>query len=339
MLSRIVTIVLMVLIAACSPEPAADGFVDDRAGLLTVAERGRIDAFHRKLLTDLDIHLQLVTLDQSPSDLNRTALDLFKQHALGDATRGARGVLLLVDPGGQQVRLEIGYDLEGVFPDGFVGNVERRQMVPFFQVGRVGAGIEATVELLVGRALGAGDEVGSAGNRGELSHLSGGAGARAEVEIGAGIPVLDEEIAPGTYAAQSSPLETLQLYGEVVGRHLKSPDLGLYTPETRDFFRQWLVTDAQQDNELRTLDEMLPQAAVIEHGERAVVRFPVTARRAAPYLLRRGPTGWQLDFAAMSRLIGFNHKNQWFFRSSGHEFMFGFTDLDFDRHGFPHSQQ
>jgi len=72
-----------------------------------------------------------------------------------------------------------------------------------------------------------------------------------------------------------------------------------------------------------------------EQGERAVVRFPVTERRAAPYLLRRGATGWQLDVATMSRLVGFNHKNQWFFRSLDHEFMFGFTDLDFDRHGFP----
>ncbi len=338
MLLRIFAILLMVLVGACTSDPDPESFVDDQAGLLTTVERGRIESFHRKLLVDLDIHLQLITLARSPLDIERTAVELFEQYSLGEGTRGARGVLLLVDPEGRQVRLEIGYDLEGIFPDGFVGSIERRQMVPFFQAGRVGAGIEATVELLVGRALGEGDDDGSVGNRGELSHQSGGAGARVEVEIGAGIPVVDEEIDPETYAAQSSPLATLKLYGEVVGRHVKSPDLGLYTPETRDFFRQWLVTDAQQDSELRTLGEMLPQAAVIEQGERAVVRFPVTERRAAPYLFRRGPSGWQLDFAVMSRLVGFNHKNQWFFRSIEHEFMFGFTDLDFDRYGFPHSR-
>ena len=53
----------------------------------------------------------------------------------------------------RQVRMEIGYGLEGVFPDAFVGHVERNQMVPFFQANRVGPGIEATVELLVAKAL------------------------------------------------------------------------------------------------------------------------------------------------------------------------------------------
>lgn len=46
--------------------------------------------------------------------------------------------------------------------------------------------------------------------------------------------------------------------------------------------------------------------------------------------------GWMLDFAAMIRWIGFNHKNQWFFRATEHPFMFAFDDVVFDRHGFPH---
>jgi hypothetical protein len=46
-----------------------------------------------------------------------------------------------------------------------------------------------------------------------------------------------------------------------------------------------------------------------------------------------------LDFAAMSRLIGFNHRNQWFFRTLDHSYMFGFADTGFDRNGFPHERQ
>jgi hypothetical protein len=41
--------------------------------------------------------------------------------------------------------------------------------------------------------------------------------------------------------------------------------------------------------------------------------LPLTACRE-----RRGEDGWQLDFAAMNRLIGFNHLNQWFFRDRSH---------------------
>jgi len=45
-----------------------------------------------------------------------------------------------------------------------------------------------------------------------------------------------------------------------------------------------------------------------------------------------------LDFAAMNRSVGFNHKNQWYFRTSEHDFMFAFNDMVFDRNGFPHER-
>jgi len=38
----------------------------------------------------------------------------------------------------------------------------------------------------------------------------------------------------------------------------------------------------------------------------------------------------------MSHLIRFNHKNQWFFRSFNHEFMFAFDDVGFDQNGYPY---
>jgi hypothetical protein len=40
---------------------------------------------------------------------------LFDDRALGRKTGGARGMLFLVDPQGKAVRLETGYDLEGIF--------------------------------------------------------------------------------------------------------------------------------------------------------------------------------------------------------------------------------
>ena len=42
-----------------------------------------------------------------------------------------------------------------------------------------------------------------------------------------------------------------------------------------------------------------------------------------------------LDFYSMKQLIGFNHKNQWHFMKTEHKFAFAFTDLSFDKHGFP----
>jgi hypothetical protein len=321
------------MLAACQ-EKRETAFVDDRAGLLTPEKVARLTNYHDKLLGDLDIHFQLTLLAESPGDLDQAAVERFQELRLGDATTGARGVLLLVDPPGRQVRLEIGYDLEGIFPDGFVGYVEREQMAPFFAAGRVGDGVEATVELLVGRALG---EV-PADLRGavNLEHLSGGGGARIDLAGGAGAeakPALEDR---SPFSAQPSPRQTLERYLDVLQQHVKDPELGIYTPETRVFFRQWLVTDAQQNNERNELEKNLPEVEERIAGELAVLRFPVANRQNSPYLLRRSSEGWQLDMAAMSRLIGFNHKNQWHFRSRDHEFMFAFDDLNFDSNGFPY---
>jgi hypothetical protein len=76
---------------------------------------------------------------------------------------------------------------------------------------------------------------------------------------------------------------------------------------------------------------------VQELDGRAVIRFPVAERGCAPYFLVRGEQGWMLDFASMSILVGFNHRNQWHMRNLDHPFMFAFEDWRFDQHGFPHA--
>lgn len=326
-------ILATVLFCGC-PQPNETS-IDDRAGLLASSERQRVESFARSLLQDQDIELKVVILEKAAADLDQKALKLFEDYRVGRKTRGARGLLLVIDPAGKQLRFEVGYDLEGLYPDGFVGYIENQQMAPFLQAGRVGAGIEATVELLVGRASGV--EMADVVDGGTpLAHLSGGGGARIDVQLGSGVEEKERVADSAPFAAADSPEETLQRYLQVLQGHVKDPDLGLYTPQTREFFADWLVTDAQQDNERRELQRVIEQGRVVVAGELAVVRFPIGQRRNSPYLLRRGEGGWMLDFSAMSRLLGFNHRNQWFFRSTGHEFMFAFDDLRFDRNGFPH---
>jgi uncharacterized protein len=317
-------------------------FIDDRPGLLTEHEKDRISRFHRALLNDLDIHIKVIILESGSSDIDREAVRLFRDHALGTATRGAKGILFLVDPVGQKVRLEIGYDLEHIYTDGFIGYIERKQMVPFFRSGRVGPGIEATVELLAGKALGAVDESAYVIQEEQPragDHLSGGAGARTDVTIGSGAPQKDSTPLAHEFEPQDTPEETLKRYLTVLRMHIKDPHLGIYTPETRIFFSKWTVTDAQQDNELKSIEKITDQGTVFRSGNRAVIRFPLSDRQAPPYFFQRGPEGWMLDFDSMNRYIRFNHKNQWFFSDKHHEFMFAFDDVFLDKNGFPHTDR
>ncbi len=333
-MSRFGVLILMLLVVLLSGCPQTnESPIDDRAGLMAPSERQRVADFQHSLLQDYDIEFKVVVLERTTADLDQKALQLFEKYGVGRQTHGARGLLLVIDPMGHQLRLEVGYDLEGLYPDGFVGYVESQQMAPFFQAGRVGTGIEATVELLISRAAGIGVVDGVDGGT-ALTHLSGGGGARIDVQLGSGASKKEMVVDSEPFAAADSAEETLRRYMKVLQGHIKDPDLGLYTPKTRKFFRNWLVTDAQQDNELRELAAMIDRGQVVAVDNLAVMRFPLEQRRTSPYLLRRDESGWMLDFAAMGRLIGFNHRNQWFFRSTGHEFMFAFTDVQFDRNGF-----
>jgi len=322
-----------------SPKGAGTAFVCDQAALLSTAEKNHITQLGSALLRDMDIHIMAVVLKESPEDIDNKAVKLFQEYGVGRTTNGAKGVLFLIDPLGKQVRMEIGYDLEPIFTDSFTGYIERRQMTPFFETNRVGSGIEATVELLVGKALG---EIHSANytepeNKQQTGQfLSGGGGSRIDVEIGS--KSVEKKASPLStkYQAQPSVKDALDKYIEVLRWHIKDPNLGLYTHETRKFFSGWVVTDAQQDNELQVINKAMSSAKVLTKDNLAVVSFSPDLRQAAPFFLEKGSRGWMLDFASMSKLIGFNHKNQWHLRQRNHKYMFGFKDVYFDKNGFPH---
>jgi len=327
-------LVLLIMLGACQ-RPESD-FVHDPSGYLDAAAKTRIASLHRALLRDGDIHFRLEILPEASDHINREAVQLFDTYRLGETTRAARGVLLLVDPMGEQVRLEIGSDLEGVFPDGFVGYVEEQQLAPFFRSGRVGEGVEATVELLVARAMD--EKAFDPSTLPAAPHLSGGGGARINVSFGSSNPDAPPAANLQDYLPGATPHESLQVYMEILSRGVTDPQLPLYTLSTRTLLETWLVTRAQQQQELRRLETGF--ASLQEHTaeELAVIRFPVERRELPPYFLRRAPAGWQLDLETMSRCIGFNHKNQWHFRTMPQDFEFAFDDWSFDRYGFPHAR-
>jgi len=339
--SLLLSILLLLLLSVpgCKDKIDADLFVDDQANLLSSEQQKRIANLNLKLLEEIDIHFLVVTLDTPALDLDAKANELFEERSLGRKTGGARGMLFLVDPRGKAVRLETGFDLEGIFTDAFTGYVEREQMLPFFAAGHIAPGIEATVELLVSRALKAieqGDYTIDRDSDTPDGHLSGGGGAKTDIQVGNQLPEKTASLHAGDFGPQPTPMQALENYMQVLSLYIKDPDLGLYTPRTRDFFRQWVVTNAQQDNGLRGLKKAIQTAETLVEGSLGVIRFPVEDRQSSPYFLEKGDQGWMLDFYSMNQLIRFNHKNQWHFVKTEHKYAFAFTDLRFDKHGFPH---
>ena len=249
--------------------------------------------------------------------------------------------LFIVAAEAKLVRLEVGYQLEPIYTDAFVSYIEHEQMAPFFEQGRVGDGFEATLELIVQRfqeqKRQSGDQPPTEPSEGVTGYLSGGAGANTAVALGSRIEpkknLLPADVS-AAFAAQPTPEAAFQLYLEHDRQHITDPNLGIFTPETRAFFRQWTVTNAQMENEYRTFSGK--PYAVRQDASRAVIRFPREERTLSPFFLRRSEEGWQVDIATMSQVISFNASNQWRFSDLDHPYMFAFADWRFDAHGFPH---
>ncbi len=322
------------------------GLVEDGAGLMTREQRAFVAEYHDTLLRDHDIDYRVVTA-RGLGDINRAAVARFEALAGTGRSRTGRGLLLVVDAEADLVRLEVGYALEGAFPDAFVAYVERRQMVPFFERARVADGILATTELIVTRAQRAAAQAGlgasaEAGFEGEAWIAgSGGAGATAPAHLGAGLqaPAREETAAvpAGPTPVGRTPAETLAAYFAAMGARNADPGLDIYTPETRRMLEGWVMTPAQMDNLVKTYRRCHGEPTRRgPDGRLAVIRYPPGARACAPWFFRRVGGAWALDLTMMQRALRFNHSNYWRFdMSAQHPYRFAFDDWAFDRHGFP----
>jgi uncharacterized protein len=319
----------LLLLAACGKPD----LVEDEAGLLSEAEQDRIAEFHGLLEEDHGIDYRVATV-RDVSDIERAAVERFARLRIGGEGNGGRGLLLLVDPGGKRVRLEVGRALEGSFTDAFVTYVENRQMAPFFAAGRVADGILATTELIVQRAIEArasGDPLAGKGKA-----LSAGGGATAAIAPGqSGLKTDGDD----RRSAGATPEATLAAYFELMRERDGAPDHGLYTPETQAMLRRWVMTPAQMDTILRAYRRCEAEPAKVDaSGRLAVIRYRINDRECSPWFFTKSAEGWQLDLIAMQQAIRFGRGNEWHLAPGADQtYAFAFSDWRFDAQGFPQS--
>jgi uncharacterized protein len=314
----------------CDSDP---GLVNDGAGLMDEAQREHLAEYHGFLLEDHDIDYRVVTVEDS-GDINRFAVERFEALAVGQRSDKGRGLMLVIDAGQDEVRLEVGYALEGAFPDAFVAYIEQRQMVPFFRSQRVADGILAASELIIDRAQKAKGQAGLDGDPAITG--SGGAGATAGAGLGAA-PQTRDWTGEAGYEAGRTPAETLARYFQAMDRRNGDPSLPLYTPQTRAMLEGWVMTPAQMDNLVAAYRSCRGEPTLRDDARGlAVIRYPPAARACAPFFFQRSPDGWQLDLTMMQRALRFGRSNAWHFDlSAAHPYGFAFEDWRFDDNGFP----
>jgi len=127
--------------AAERPFPRPDGPVNDFAGVLSPEERQRLDALTREVFEKTGVAVVVATFpDIGGAEYNDYVNRLYAAWGIGKKGED-KGVLIFVTIQERKMRIETGYGVEGVLPDGLVGEIRDRYMLPYFREDRFGAGL------------------------------------------------------------------------------------------------------------------------------------------------------------------------------------------------------
>ncbi len=156
---RIIRGTILLLAILCAPHVAAaafpqpTGFVNDFAGVIQPGTRSQLEGMLSSVEARTGVEIAVVTvqsLDGRP--IEDYAVDLYKTWGIGKKGKD-EGALILVAPTDRQVRIEVGYGLEGALNDAKGGDIIRTAMIPFFKEGDFTKGIVAGTQAVAGIAL------------------------------------------------------------------------------------------------------------------------------------------------------------------------------------------
>lgn len=110
------------------------GYVNDFAHVLSPAATTQINDLARQVDEKAHAQIALVTINTLDGrDIESYAVDLFKQWGVGKKGTD-RGVLILYAIQDRKARIEVGYGLEPILPDGKVGGFQR-EAIPQMRAG------------------------------------------------------------------------------------------------------------------------------------------------------------------------------------------------------------
>jgi uncharacterized protein len=124
--------------------PALTQPVNDFAHIIDSAHAATMDRAIRALQAKTGDTVVVATIPsyEPEADIRDYAVQLFENGGRGIGEKGKdNGLLLLVAVQDRKVKIEVGYDLEGIIPDGFAGQTIREAITPAFREQRYGRGL------------------------------------------------------------------------------------------------------------------------------------------------------------------------------------------------------
>ena len=141
---------------------------------------------------------------------------------------------------------------------------------------------------------------------------------------------------PATVYADS-PEETFSKYINAMREHNPSPELDIYTKQTREMLSGWNVTTTQMDNIVKAYKGCYgAETKFNDSYTLAVIRYNLAQKQCSPWFFKNISGNWLLDLTMMQRAIRFGPGNAWHFVAGlQHEYEFGFADWKFNNNGYP----
>lgn len=146
-------LVLMIVVSAFSVRgadvPYLTGRVTDNAQILKEETRKAITEHLKAHQEKTGNQIAVLTVPTLGGiGIEEYAVEVFKEWKLGQKGKD-NGVLVVVSPQDRRMRIEVGYGLEGVLPDGVAGSIIRDVMTPRFKNGDYNGGIDAGVQAII----------------------------------------------------------------------------------------------------------------------------------------------------------------------------------------------
>lgn len=130
-----------VLLAVDFPKPTPYKYINDYVGVVEPEYVQKIISVGKELEDKTTAQVTAVVIDSLQGmTIEEYAVELFRRWGIGQKGKD-NGVLLLVAINDRQMRIEVGYGLEGAIPDGKAGRIRDEYIIPYFKEGDYSKGI------------------------------------------------------------------------------------------------------------------------------------------------------------------------------------------------------
>ncbi len=129
------------LFANSADIPKPVGYVNDFAHILNKNTKEKLERLVIELKQKTGVEFAIVTINSTnKEDIFDYSMDMFQKWGIGQKGKD-NGLLFLIDVKDRKLRINTGYGLEGILPDGLLGRIRDRYIIPYFKKGDYNDGI------------------------------------------------------------------------------------------------------------------------------------------------------------------------------------------------------